>query len=160
MESRVEILVVDDDPDLQETLRLVLETRGFVVRTAGNGREARLRLSERLPDLIILDIMMDTDTEGFELAHELKSRQRTAHLPILLLTCFLEKVRAEGPDAYQHVMGESWPANWMFEKPVDVERLLAKIAAVLGETSAGAQPSRAGPTADTPSSPRTTPAEG
>jgi DNA-binding response OmpR family regulator len=142
MVPRAEILVVDDDPDLQESLRLVFEAQGYAVRTAGNGTEARARLAEHLPDLMVLDIMMDTDTEGFELAHDLKSLPRTAHLPIILLTCFLEKVRAQGPDDYQHIMGQPWPANWMFEKPVDMKRLLEKIDAVLGE-SAGRRPAAA-----------------
>lgn len=131
MVNRADILVVDDDPDLQESLRIVLEANGFRVRTAKNGRQARQELAARRPDLMVLDVMMDTDTEGFDLAHELKSRPDTMDLPIILLTCFLEKVRVEGPEQYQHIMGEDWPVDWMFEKPVDMVRLVDKIEAVL-----------------------------
>ncbi len=132
MAHHADILVVDDDPDLQESLRVVLEAAGYRVRTANDSRQARLELAAHRPDLMVLDVMMETETAGFDLAHELKSRPEHMDLPIILLTCFLEKVRREGPDRYQHVMGESWPVDWMFEKPVDVQVLLDKIEAVLG----------------------------
>ncbi len=133
MASKPEILVVDDDPDLQETIRLVLEGNGYAVRTAGSGREARQAIAAGRPDLVLLDVMMATDTEGLDLALELRNQDATASLPIILLTCFLDKVRAEGPDQFQHILGEPWPARWLFEKPVDTRRLLAKIETVLAE---------------------------
>jgi hypothetical protein len=52
-------------------------------------------------------------------------------MPIVLLTSFLDKVREEGPDQFQHILGEEWPAKWLFEKPVDTKRLLEKLAAIL-----------------------------
>lgn len=126
-----EILVVDDDPDIRDSLRIILEQRGYRVRLANNGKQALEMLQKDLPDLMILDVMMSSDTEGFDLAYELRSQPKYAELPIILLTAFLDKVRADGPGAWQHVLGEAWPAEWMFEKPVDTKRLLAKIDAVL-----------------------------
>ena len=133
MAERPTILIVDDDPDLCESLQIILEANDLVVRTAHNSREAMAVIAERLPDLMILDVMMDTLTEGFALAHELKSNPRTAELPIILLTCFLDKVRRDGPDEFQHILGEDWQVEWMFEKPADTNRLLQKIRSVLGE---------------------------
>jgi hypothetical protein len=49
------------------------------------------------------------------------------------LTSFLEKVRQDGPDQFQHILGEAWPAKWFFEKPVDTKKLLAKIEGILTE---------------------------
>ena len=49
-----------------------------------------------------------------------------------MLTSFLEKVRAEGPDQFQHILGEEWPAKWLFQKPVDNKKLLEKIKGILG----------------------------
>jgi hypothetical protein len=49
------------------------------------------------------------------------------------LTSFLEKVRGEGPDKFQHILGEEWPAKWLFEKPVDSKKLVEKIKAILSE---------------------------
>lgn len=131
MTTKGEILLVDDDPDLRDSLQIILEKNGYTVRTASNGQEALEALKARKPDLMILDIMMATDTEGFDLAYELKNRPSSKDLPIILLTSFLEKVRQEGPDRFQHIMGEAWPAKWLFEKPVDTKKLITKIEGIL-----------------------------
>ena len=132
MATKHTILVVDDDPDFRDSTRIILEGNGYAVRTATNGREAIEALDQEKPDLMILDVMMATDTEGFDLAFELKNKLGFQDLPIILLTSFLEKVREEGPDEYQHIMGEEWPAKWLFEKPVDTTRLLKKLSSILG----------------------------
>ena len=131
MNDKKDILVVDDDPDIRDTLRMVLEKNGYAVRTSKNGREALEALNVRRPAVLLLDIMMSTDTEGFDLAYELKNSAEFETLPIILLTSFLEKVREEGPDQFQHILGEAWPAKWMFEKPVDTKKLLKKIEDIL-----------------------------
>lgn len=130
--AKHEILLVDDDADIRDSIRIILDKEGFAVREAKNGREALEELKKKKPDLMILDIMMSTDTEGFDLAYELKQSPEFEGLPIIMLTSFLEKVRDEGPDQFQHIMGEAWPANWMFEKPVNPQKLIAKIKGVLG----------------------------
>jgi len=126
-----DILLVDDDPDIRDSLRIVLEKEGYTVRTAANGTQARKELEKQRPDLLILDIMMATDTEGFDLAFDLRERPEYEGMPIVLLTSFLDKVREDGPDQFQHILGEEWPAKWLFEKPVDTKRLLAKISGIL-----------------------------
>ncbi len=131
MAKKAEILLVDDDPDLRDSLQIILEKKGYSVRTAANGREALEALEVRRPDLMILDIMMTTETEGFDLAYDLKNKPGTNDLPIILLTSFLEKVREEGPDKFQYITGEAWPAKWLFEKPVDTKKLIAKIEGIL-----------------------------
>ncbi len=131
MATKGEILLVDDDPDLRDSLQIILERNGYSVRAAANGQEALEVLKTQRPDLMILDVMMTTDTEGFDLAYELKNEPGSKDLPIILLTSFLEKVRQEGPDKFQHIMGEAWPAQWMFEKPVDTKKLIAKIEGIL-----------------------------
>lgn len=131
MTSKGEILLVDDDQDLRDALQIILEKNGYSVRTAANRHEAIEALKLKKPDLMILDIMMTTETEGFDLAYELKSKPWAKDLPIILLTSFLERVRQEGPGKFQHIMGEQWPAQWLFEKPVDTKKLLAKIEGIL-----------------------------
>ena len=131
MATDIEILLVDDDRDIRDSLRIILEKNGYTVQTAANGREALDALKAKLPDIMILDIMMTTDTEGFDLAYELKGKPEFENLPIILLTSFLEKVRDEGPDKFQHILGEEWPAKWLFEKPVDSKKLLDKISGIL-----------------------------
>ncbi len=129
-----EILLVDDDRDIRDSIQIILEKNGYRVRSAANGREALAALKQKQPDLMILDIMMTTDTEGFDLAYELKAKPDFEKMPIIILTSFLEKVRGEGPDKFQHILGEEWPAKWLFEKPVDTKKLLEKIKAILSET--------------------------
>jgi NADH-quinone oxidoreductase subunit F len=131
MATKGEILLVDDDPDFRDALLIILENHGYTVRIAANGTEALEALKIKRPDLMILDVMMATDTEGFDLAYELKKKTEFKDLPIILLTSFLEKVRQEGPDKFQHITGEEWPARWMFEKPVDTKKLIAKIEGIL-----------------------------
>jgi two-component system alkaline phosphatase synthesis response regulator PhoP len=131
MTTNAEILLVDDDRDIRDSIRIVLEKNGYSVQTAANGREAIQSLKAKIPDIMILDIMITTDTEGFDLAFELKNKPEFASLPIILLTSFLDKVRDEGPDKFQHILGEEWPAKWLFEKPVDSKKLLEKIKGIL-----------------------------
>jgi NADH-quinone oxidoreductase subunit F len=129
--TKGEILLVDDDPDFRDALQIILENYGYQVMTSANGTEALEALKIQKPDLMILDVMMTTDTEGFDLACQLKQKPGFEDLPIILLTSFLEKVRNEGPDKFQYIIGEQWPANWMFEKPVDTKKLIAKIEGIL-----------------------------
>lgn len=131
MNRRTEILLVDDDPDILDSLKIILENNNYEIRTATNGSEARAALEEKRPNLIILDIMMATDTEGFDLAYELKENPDFKRLPIIILTSFLDKVLAEGPGPFEYILGEQWPAHWFFEKPVDTDKLLAKIDSLL-----------------------------
>ncbi len=134
MEKRHEILVVDDDKDIRDVLRIVLEKNGYSVRLAKNGKEAAKELQVKKPDLMVLDIMMSTDTEGFDLAFELLNNPEFESMPIILLTSFLEKVREDGPDQFQHILGEQWPAKWMFEKPLNTEKFLKKLEGILVNT--------------------------
>ena len=133
MAAKAEILLVDDDQDFRDALQIILTNHGFEVRTAGNRHEALEALESKKPDLILLDVMMTTDTEGFDLALQIRKKHGAGGLPIILLTSFLEKVREEGPERFQHMMGAEWPAKWMFEKPVDTKKLIAKIEGILKE---------------------------
>jgi DNA-binding response OmpR family regulator len=133
MNERAEILVVDDDPDIVDSLRIILESNHYAVRTAANGHEAMGALEDHLPDLMILDVMMATETEGFDLAYRLREEPAFKKMPILMLTSFLDKVREEGPGKFEYILGEQWPAHWLLEKPVDSKKLLAKIEGILSE---------------------------
>ena len=131
MATKADILLVDDDRDIRDSIKIVLENNGYSIRTAANGRDALSELKKSLPDIMLLDIMMSHDTEGFDLAYELKQMPEFENLPIIIMTSFLDKVRAEGPDQFQHILGEAWPAKWMFEKPVDIKKLIQKIEDIL-----------------------------
>jgi DNA-binding response OmpR family regulator len=133
MVIKKDILLVDDDLDILDSITVILENSGYSVRTAINGQEALKALTARKPDLLLLDIMMTTDTEGFDLAFDLKNTPEFVNMPVIIMSSFLDKVRESGPESFQHILGEEWPAKWLFEKPVNTDKLLAKIEAIIGE---------------------------
>jgi two-component system, OmpR family, alkaline phosphatase synthesis response regulator PhoP len=124
MDKANDILIIDDDRDLVNSMRIVLESRQYQVRTAHNGKEGYRKIEEQVPDLIILDVMMATDTEGFDLAYKLRNQDRYREVPILMLTSFTQKMAETGTDKFQHIMGEQWPVNKFLEKPIDPDVLL------------------------------------
>ncbi|MBI4055475.1 MAG: response regulator [Elusimicrobia bacterium] len=79
------ILVVDDDEEIRNLYQHGLENLGYSVRMASSAGEAKQRLGEELPDLIIMDIMMP-DTDGVTLTREIRSDSRTAPIPILVVS--------------------------------------------------------------------------
>jgi DNA-binding response OmpR family regulator len=133
MTMKANILIVDDDPDIRDVLRIILEKAGYSVRSACNAKEAMTLLQELPPSLMILDVMMTSDTEGFDFMFELKETKDFNNIPIIFLTSFLEKVRTEGPSGFEHILGESWQAKWIFEKPIDPTKLLKQIEDILVE---------------------------
>ena len=134
MAKGADILIIDDDPDLVESIQIVLESKKYKVRAAYNGKEGYQTIQEKAPDLIILDVMMATETEGFSLAYKLKNNPAYQQIPIIMVTGFPKKMAEEGPDKFQHIMGESWPVTHFFEKPIDPEELLTVIENILRET--------------------------
>lgn len=135
MSNTADILIIDDDRDLVDTIRIILESRTYQVRTAYNGKEGYEQMEKKTPDLIILDVMMSTVTEGFDLAYKLQRNQRFINVPILMLTSFPQKMAEEGPEKFQHIMGENWPVTLFFEKPIDSEKLLSAVEHILSGDS-------------------------
>jgi len=128
-----DILIIDDDRDLVDTLRIVLESKQYEVRVAYDGKEGFGRIKEKLPDLIILDVMMATDTDGFDLAFKLQNLPEFRDIPIIMVTAFPQTMAEKGPDQFQHILGESWPVSYFIEKPVEPEKLLATVEDILKE---------------------------
>jgi two-component system alkaline phosphatase synthesis response regulator PhoP len=131
MSAGADILVIDDDRDLVASMKIILESRGFQVRTAYDGKEGYHRILEKIPDLIVLDVMMSTDTEGFDLASRLKGDPRFARVPIVMTTGFPQKMAEQGPEKFQHILGMEWPVSHLLEKPVDPDELLAAVESFL-----------------------------
>lgn len=123
--SRKTVLVVDDDPVFREAVGAVLETQ-YEVREAANGTEALASIAEVLPDLVVLDVMMDYPSEGFDVARTLQAGERTRAVPVVMLT---------GVDQvynYRMETDETWvPCARFLEKPIAPERLLQEIGELL-----------------------------
>lgn len=119
MADQRRILVVDDEPDLVHAVRLYLEMEGYLVFAASNGYEALEKVREKLPDLVVLDVMMP-EMDGFETLE----RIREAHnVPVIMLT-----VRGEEADK---VRGLQLGADDYVTKPFSQRELLSRIQAVL-----------------------------
>ena len=114
-----------------------LEARGYEVDTAHSGVEARERLDERLPDLAVLDIMMDYDTDGFNLAHNLREDERTKAIPVIIMSGFTKELDTK-THVFEPMMYREWPAAKFFEKPVKLAVLADAIAELLAEEPAAA----------------------
>ena len=131
MGERPDILVIDDDRDLVNSVRIILESRQYHVRTAHNGQDGYRKIQEKSPDLIMLDVMMATDTEGFDLAYKLSRNPEYSAIPILMVTGFTQKMTEQGPENFQHILGEDWPVSKFLEKPIDPEDLIAAVQELL-----------------------------
>ena len=123
------ILIIDDDPDIIEAMKVVLENKGYEVRSAQDGAEGMERLKEARPALIILDVMMRTSQEGFELSRELKHNAQYQDIPILMLTAVKQKT---GLDFKDTAGDTSWlPVEEYLDKPVKPDVLLEMVADLL-----------------------------
>lgn len=123
------ILVVDDDPDIVETITLVLEGAGYEVVSAHSGKEGLQKAREEKPDLIVLDVMMETKRKGIEVAQQLRQEPQFASTPILMMTAVREKTglgfKGEAGD-------DAWlPVDDYCEKPLKPETLIQKVRQLL-----------------------------
>ena len=125
-ERRRSILLVDDDEVFVAAIVAVLESE-YTVRTAANGTEALASVDAQRPDLIILDVMMDYMSEGFDVAQQLRKNPDTQSIPLIMLT---------GVDHmydYRMQMDESWvQCDRYLEKPIEPASLLAEVEALIG----------------------------
>jgi CheY-like chemotaxis protein len=126
------ILIVDDDPDLVEVIRLTLEAEGYQVFEADSGAEGLQKVKEVGPDLIILDVMMDYTTEGFQVSLALRNPDPGSEyaayrdIPIMMLTAIHSTTPLRfGPDE------DYLPVDDFVEKPLDPGALVEKVAAML-----------------------------
>lgn len=131
-ENSKKILVVDDDSNLVESIAAILQAEGYTVFTAANGTEGLRQAQTQQPDLILLDVMMDHDHEGFEVVKRLQGQQKGATLPVIIMTGIRKAKRL--PFAYEP--DADWlPVQAVLEKPVDPRVLLKRVAKALSASS-------------------------
>jgi DNA-binding response OmpR family regulator len=125
--SKKYILIVDDDPDLVETVGMLLESKGFEVGKAYDAFEAEAAIKKRQPDVLILDVMMPRKS-GYELCKELKENKWTQDIPVVLLTAVGEAVPTT---TYTHYEGMTIEAEDFIAKPVDAATLVEAVERLL-----------------------------
>jgi DNA-binding response OmpR family regulator len=116
------LLVVDDDPEIAGMLSTRLESRGYKVITASDGKEALTVARRHRPALIVLDVMMP-GKNGWEVARALKQDPVTEGIKVIMLTAIGENVN--------EITSPLYGADAHFDKPFDFTRLEAKIAELL-----------------------------
>lgn len=109
------ILIVDDELDIVESLKFVLETSGYSCYTALNGEDGLKLAKELIPDLIILDVMMPK-INGYKISRLLKYDNKYKNIPILMITA-----RSQEEDK---LIGEETGADEYVTKPFDLEEVL------------------------------------
>jgi len=114
------ILVVDDDPDLVESVALKLESENFNVQKAYDGVEAWEKIKAVKPDMLILDVMMPRKN-GYELCDELKADDKYKDITVILLTAVADAVTST---SYTHMDGKTTLADDFVPKPIDLDNLM------------------------------------
>jgi two-component system alkaline phosphatase synthesis response regulator PhoP len=118
------VLVIDDDNEFVEAMTNVLDAKGYEVDSAPNGKVGIAKAREQKPDIILLDVMMTTKSEGFDVARELNKDKKLKEVPIIMIT----GVRKEMKLPFGFEPDEAWlPVKGVLEKPVRPDVLLKTV---------------------------------
>lgn len=122
-ESRPVVLVAEDDPDILQLVAFRLERAGYEVIQAADGEEALRLVTERQPDLAVLDVMMPKLT-GYDVTRQIRENQATTRIPVILLTARVQEADvARGFEA---------GADDYINKPFSPQELRSRVQAILG----------------------------
>lgn len=120
------ILIVDDDKNVTELIKVTLETEGFATAVAYDGKKALEKIGAEKPDLVILDIMMPK-VDGWEVLMQLRDDPKTQDIPVILVTAKTEEI--------SRVLGLKKGADDYVTKPFNPVELTARVSAVLRRVS-------------------------
>ena len=133
MPDKPRVLIIDDDADYRESTRALLESAGYEVSEAASGREGLALAQTHLPNLIIVDIMMESLSEGYSVVQALKFSRDYRHLanvPILMVS----SVQVDPATLFGWIGDTSWitPDDYL-TKPLDVAKFLTRVRELLGQ---------------------------
>ncbi len=130
------ILIVDDDVDLVETIAQALSFHGFEIEKAHSGRDGLKKILSSRPDLVVLDVMMESDTAGFEVVNQLRNSKtesrysEVSDVPVILLTAINQVTNSRfSLNEAQSFLPE---INDFITKPFKIDELIARIRSILG----------------------------
>ena len=125
------ILIIDDDADFAESIKVILEAKGYRVFSAANRDDGLAKIKELMPDLIIMDVMLEKMSDGFDLSRKLKSEEKYKKIPLLMLTAIGDKTGFK----FSAVAGDKiWlPVDDYAEKPIKPEELISRIERLLSK---------------------------
>ncbi|MHC4517132.1 MAG: response regulator [Planctomycetota bacterium] len=131
--AKAKIVVTDDDPEIRDTMKALLETRGYTVVTAADREEGMEAIRRERPDLAIIDAMMTSWQDGFDMSRELKKDAELKDMPVLMLTGVREKT---GIDFKSSAGDPTWlPVDAFLEKPAEPDVLFAQVEKLLSGRS-------------------------
>ena len=116
------VLLVEDEPDLNQTVAFNLDSEGYSVESAFNGKEALKLIEEKTPDLILLDLMLP-DMSGLEICRILRSSKKTKNIPIMMVTAKGEEI--------DRIVGFELGADDYIVKPFSIREFMLRVAAML-----------------------------
>ena len=118
------ILCIEDEPEMIELVRLILNRHGFNVQGADGGKEGLEKVKKDSPDLILLDLMMP-DVDGWEVYQQIKANEKTNHIPIIIVTAKAQNI--------DKVLGlHVAKVDDYISKPFSPQALLESVQKVLG----------------------------
>ncbi len=112
------ILIIDDDPDILDSMKVILENNGYTTATAMSGKEGIEAVEKTKPDLILCDMMMERIDSGTKVAQEIK--KSSANIPIFLLSSI-------GTATASNIEVDKLGFNGVFQKPVDPDTMISII---------------------------------
>lgn len=121
MADKKKILIIDDDIDLVEAMRVTLESVGYEVIDAQEGNRGMEKLRQEKPDLVLLDVMMAHLDEGFQLAYQIRSEEEIKDTPVVILTAVGNQT---GFTFDPHKDEDFLPVQAFLEKPVNPRDLI------------------------------------
>jgi len=125
--EKKKILLVDDDADFTEAVKLLLESRSYDVTAANDGKEGLKKVQTEEPNLIILDVMMP-EMDGYQVCAKLKADPKYRQIPILLLTAVGEAITTT---SYTKEMGMRIEADDYIPKPVEPIEIVERVEKLL-----------------------------
>lgn len=126
MSAPTTLLIVDDDPDFREFVRIVLESRGYQMLEADNAPAGLVLMREKNPQLVLLDAMMSYELAGIGIIRTVRSDPQLARIPIILISAVLSDDEDRFlPDEERHLV------NRFLMKPISPDELLAEVEAIL-----------------------------
>ena len=131
MNEKPKILIIEDDIDLAESIKKLLETKGYDATIAYDPEEGNVKLKQARPDIIILDVMFGSkgETKGFDFARKIKNDKLYADIPILMISAIntQEPFFSFSPETD----GEYLPVDCFLDKPIQPDELFSKIEDLL-----------------------------
>jgi CheY-like chemotaxis protein len=127
MHKKAKILLVDDDMDFINNIKFNLLPK-YEIACASSGKECLQKIKKDKPDIIIMDVMMSTITDGLETAKKIKNDNINKDIPIIMLSSVDEQF-----DYNKELPPNFFPKDKWLEKPVEINRLIQGIENVLAE---------------------------